>query len=159
MRRPVVIDTRLNKNQFMLLSFWQHISRKTFYFFAITCAAITLYVVLVGNPYLFFVGWIPLVLYILSGIVGAIWNSRNTNHPSYLLTHYELSETGIAMSNELAKSQLGWETFTGWRTMIDCYVLLMPGERMIAIPRASIPNRYIGEVKEMLTRYIDERKR
>lgn len=154
----MVIKTQLSRDQFMMLSFWQHISRQMFFFFAITCGAVTIYVMLQGGLHLFLVAWIPLVVYLFMGLVNVLRESSLKDHPVYLPTEYTFSETGVTIANARAESALQWDDFTGWKRMVNCYVLLLPASKMIAIPQPAVAPHQVDRFEKMLHEYLGEKK-
>jgi hypothetical protein len=151
----MVIETQLTRNQFILLSFWQHISRKTFYFYAATCLVITIWIMLKGDLHLFLVGWIPLVIYLFFGVITTLRESSVKEHPAYLPTRYEFTPRGVTIKNERSESTLEWNNFDEWRVMVGCYVLMLSGGRMLAIPLSTISRDDARTLEKMLRQHID----
>jgi hypothetical protein len=135
------------------LSLLRHFQRLTFYFNVITGAALTGYALYSGLYLLLYVAWTPLILYILFGILSAFRDSRIREAP-FLPTRYYLDSKGVHVSTSQGASQLEWGHFSGWRVMIDCYVLALKAGSILAIPQASVPKHKQTQIDELLHTHI-----
>ena len=152
----MVIETSLSREQFIRLSILQHIQRKTFYFYAITCAVITAYAVTRGAYILLAIAWIPFILYLLLGILSAFRDGADKNQPYFLPTRYEFSKRGIEISTSQGQSQLTWEHFARWKIMAQCYVLFLTGGPILAIPRSALSTTQAPKLESLLRNHIKQ---
>jgi hypothetical protein len=153
----MVIETTLTRDQFIRLSILRHFQRPTFYFNALTGAAIMAFALFGGGPFiLIFFAWIPMTLYILFGVLTAFRDSKIRESP-FLPTRYEFGNAGIKVSTRDGASTLGWDDFAGWRIMIGCYVLALKAGSILAIPQTSVSPHDQKQLEDLLTRKIGVR--
>ena len=146
----MTIETRLSKEQFIRLSILRHIQRKTFYFWAFVCAVLTAYALLRG-PYLLLLGaWVPFLLYLLVGVLGAFRAGADENQPYFLPTRYEFTKQGVSVSTAQNSSHLQWQHFAQWKMMARCYVLVLSAGPILAIPTTAVPPARIPEFESLL---------
>ncbi len=156
----MVIHATLSKALFIQLSILRHFQRLTFYVYATLCAGVTAYVLLQGaDPRLLLLGWIPFGMYMLSGILSAIRASRVKNAPYFLPTRYEFTPAGITISTSQGRSQLGWEHIESWGKMVNCYVLVLQGNAVLAIPQEAILPHQVAGFETLLQKQIDSRSK
>jgi len=147
-------ETKLSKEQFIRLSIWRHIQRKSFYFYAVTCAAGVAYAITKGATVLLSVVWIPFAFYLATGVFAAFWQSRDQNQPYFLPTHYEFSGQGVAVKTKQGSSQLEWDKFAGWKKIAKCYVLVLTAGPILAIPQAAVPVTQTTKFETLLRSHI-----
>lgn len=156
----MVIHATLSKALFIRLFILRHFQRLTFYVYATLCAGVTAYVLLQGaNPNLLLLGWIPFGMYVLFGMLGAIRASRVKNAPYFLPTRYEFTPAGITISTSQGRSQLGWEHIESWGHMINCYVLVLQGNAVLAIPQDAVPPHEVAKFEALLHEQINRRSK
>ncbi len=156
----MVIHVTLSKGLFIRLSILRHFQRLTFFVYATLCAGVTAYVLLQGaDPNLLLLGWIPFGLYVLFGILSAIRASRDKNAPYFLPTRYEFTTAGITISTSQGRSQLGWEHIESWGNMINCYVIVLQGNAVLAIPQDAVPPHQVAGFEALLQEQIDKRRK
>lgn len=151
----MVIEATLRKDQFIRLSLLRHFQRPFFYFYALTCAGITAYV-LTGRAdmVLLLVAWIPFGMYMLFGIINAVLGATGTNRPYLLKTRYEFTDQGVHVSSASGTGMLGWEQVSRWAKVTDCYVLYLKVGSIIAIPGAAVPPHKQARFKSLLQEHI-----
>jgi len=150
----MTIEAALSKEQLTRLSILRHIQRRTFYFYALTCAVLTGYSLVFGPRILLLVAWVPFILYVAAGIFGALQGSRDENHPALLPTQYKFDKTGVVLSNSQGQSVLGWEHFADWKVIAACYTLTLKGGSILAIPRSDIPLAEVAKFEGLLDKHI-----
>lgn len=151
----MIIEATLSKDQFIRLSILQHIQRGRFYFYALTCAGVTAYVIFLGGPNLFLlVAWIPFILYLALGILSAFQDSAAKNNPHLQPIRYRFSSKGVSISSDPNKSNLEWKHFTTWQTVAACYVLTLTDGAILAIPTAALSTEQKPKFEAMLDEYI-----
>lgn len=150
----MVIETQLSQEQFLRLSVLRHLQRPNFYVYAILCAGVTAYAI-VQNRYSFILlGSLPFVVYILLGVVSAYRASRVKDAPYFLPTKYEFTERGVSISTPQGQSQLTWDQIESWKQLVNCYVLVLTGGAILAIPRESIPPHRAERFEQLLRKHI-----
>jgi len=153
----MTIEAALSREQFIRLSILRHIQRKNFYFYAAVCAALTGYALLRGPNLLLFAAWVPFILYLVPGILGAYRESANKDNPLFLPTRYEFNQRGVSISSSQGDSQLTWDYFAGWKIMAECYVLVLKAGPMLAIPQATLSSTQVPQFETLLQKYIEPR--
>ncbi len=148
------IEATLTKDLFFRLSLLRHFQRIHFYFWAITAAGLTAFAFVQGPLILLLVAWTPFVLYVLLGVITAMRNSNNEEHPIFLTTKYEFSKKGVFMSSTQGQSQLNWDQFASWKTIADCFVLVLTSGAIMAIPRNDVPGMQQVKLEELLNKHI-----
>lgn len=150
----MTIEAALSKEQLTRLLFLRHIQRNTFYIYALACAVLTAYSLVVGPLIVLLAGWVPFLIYLAFGFLGAKSSGRNENHPALLKTRYEFAKSGVTISNSQGQSVLGWEHFTGWKVIANCYTLTITGDSIIAFPRSDVPKAQLTKFENLLDRNI-----
>lgn len=153
----MVIQTQLKKDQFVRLTLMQHLQRPSFYFWAITSAALTAWALFGGPFVLIFVGWLPFGLYLMSGIVMAFVGSRGSDKPYLQPTRYEFDDQGIKIGSTLGESFLEWQQVVAWKVMSGCYVLLLANNAMLAFPQDSVAPHRMPQFEQLLIEKIERR--
>ncbi len=152
----MIIKSRLTKEQFTRLSIWRHIQRKTFYFYALTCAALTAIAYTQGIFIWALVGWLPFSLYVLIGFINASRDGADPNQPLFLPTSYEFKSKGLTVKTAQGSSELDWSSFSHWQIMTKCYILVLKNDAVLAIPQTSIPLQQRAKFEGLLHKYIGE---
>ena len=134
----MLIETQLTKDQFVRVSILRHFQRKQFYFYAVTCALVTVFAVLQQIYILLAVAWLPFLLYIGIGVYGAISGGSDPDHPAYLPTKYKFTNSGVTISNVQGESQLSWQHFTHWKVAVNCYIIELKAGSALVIPQSSV---------------------
>lgn len=150
----ITVESQLTKNQFMRLSILRHIQRTTFYFFAFTCAILTAYAIVLGPQSLLLVAWLPFILYIFMGFMNAYQGSQADGAPYFLSTRYEFAKSGVRLSAKSGKSRLKWEEIAAWKKMVGCYVLVLEGDAIVAIPEKDVPPSQSKQLEKVFNEYI-----
>lgn len=150
----MTINATLSRDQFVRLSLLRHFQRTSFYFYALTCAALTSYTFFGGPVPLMIVGWVPFGIYILMGLANALTGSIGKNRPYLQPTRYEFTDQGVAIKNAQGESQLEWQHFASWQMLSDCYVLVLTAGSIIAIPRSAIPPHQSKQFEQILQQHI-----
>ena len=150
----MVIETTLSREQFIRLSIWRHIQRKTFYFWALTCAALTAFAILRGPQVLLVAAWLPFLLYLLLGIVTAFKQVTDKTSPLFLPTRYEFTDKGVAVSSQQGNSQLKWSHFAAWKVIAGCYVLVLAAGPIVAIPKSAVPVTQMSRFEGLLKKHV-----
>lgn len=147
----MVIETSLSREQFVRLAILRHFQRTTFYIYATLCAGLTAYALVQGTALLLLVAWVPFLLYIMVGVIGAWRASRDKASPVFLPTRYEFTPQGVAISTRRGNTNLDWDHFSEWRTMLNCYILVLTGGAILAIPQAAVPPHQTAGFEKLLT--------
>ena len=150
----MIIEAILSREQLIRLSILRHIQRSPFYFYAVTCAALTAYGLIFGPTILLLAGWAPFLLYMAIGIFGAIKAGGDANHPALLETRYELDKSGVMVTNSAGKSVLGWEHFSDWKIIAKCYILTLSSGDVLAIPQTAVSSAQVAKFEGWLEKYI-----
>ena len=150
----MLIETQLTKDQFVRISILRHFQRKQFYFYAVTCALVTVFAALQQIYILLAVAWLPFLLYMGIGLYGAISGGSNPDHPAYLPTKYTFTDTGITISNAQGESQLPWQHFVHWKVSLNCYLIELKAGSALVIPQASVPLTKKAKFEALLNKYI-----
>ncbi len=153
----MVIEGQLSRDQFMRLFLLRHFQRLSFYFYALTSGALTAYGLFVGPLILVTLGWLPLGIYMMIGLVSGFLGSRGKDKPYLLPTRYEFSDQGVTMRSSAGSSNLSWEHFDGWRVMVGCYVLLLSVGAIVAFPQTAVAPHQMNEFEALLSRHIKRR--
>lgn len=148
------VETTLSKEQFIRLAIWRHIQRRNFYFYAFTCAAVSAYALTRGVYILLPVVWIPFILYLALGIIGAFRDSADKNQPYFLPTQYEFTDQGVSVSTKQGRSELAWDKFTGWKKIAQCYILILTAGPILAIPESAVPTTQVVKLESLLRNHI-----
>ncbi len=151
----MVIKTSLTKDQFIRVTLLRHVQRKLFYFYAFTCAGATAFAIVYGT-YLYLILWIPFIIYILAGVIGAFRAGADKDQPAYLPTRYEFTEKGVSISTSQGSSQLEWEEFSGWNILAKCYVLVLLAGPILAIPQSAVSITQLTKFEALLKKHIAE---
>ncbi len=153
----MTIETTLSRDQLVRISILRHFQRTPFYVYAALCAAATGYALFIGPPIFLLLGWVPFLLYILLGVVGAIQAGRAKDAPYFLPTRYEFTQEGVTMSTARGQSRIPWKNFDYWQKIAGCYVLILKSRLIIAIPQSAIPAAQVSTFEGMLRKQIDKR--
>lgn len=151
---PIEIKAHLKRGQALRLSLLRHFQRPTFYLNALMFAGFTAFAFLRGPLILMLVGWLPLTVYIIVGIVNAVQSSSGKDQPHLLPTRYEFDSAGVHISNPQGKSTLGWEQFSRWDKLLDCYVLALYSGSIIAIPEKDVSRLQAEALERILNSYL-----
>ena len=154
----MTVETTLSRDQFIRLSILRHIQRKTFYFWAIICAVLTAYAIVRGPYLLLYAAWIPFGLYLGAGIFFAVQGSMDKNQPHFLPTRYEFGSKGVSVSTAQGQSVLGWEHFSGWKKMAQCYVLFLTAGPILAIPQKAIAPAQTAKFEGLLDKHLQPQR-
>lgn len=154
----MVIESQLSRDQFIRLFLLRHFQRMSFYFYALTSGALTAYALMGGPFVLIFVGWVPLGLYIMAGLISAFMGSWGQDRPYLLRTRYEFGEEGVKLQSAAGNSALQWQHIAGWRVMVGCYVLELTGGAILAIPQKAVPPHRMSDFEALLRRHVGERR-
>lgn len=150
----MTIEAALSKEQLTRLLLLRHIQRSTFYIYALACAALTAYGLVFGPLIVLLVGWVPFLIYLASGFLGARSGVRNENHPALLKTRYVFEKSGVLMSNSQGQSVLDWKHFSEWKVIAKCYILILAGGAILAIPQSDVPKAQLTKFENLLDRHI-----
>ncbi|NJL32930.1 MAG: hypothetical protein HC893_02600 [Chloroflexaceae bacterium] len=106
----MVINVQLKKGQVFRLSLLRHFQRPAFYINALAFAGFTAYAFTRGPLILMLIGWLPLTVYIVSGIITAAQAAYGKDQTHLLPTRYEFTNQGVQISNTQNKqSTVGWD--------------------------------------------------
>ncbi|MCG8348578.1 MAG: YcxB family protein, partial [Chloroflexales bacterium] len=136
------------------LSILRHFQRTMFYIYAILCAGLTAYSLFTNNRLLLLVAWIPFLIYIVAGILGAVQGSWVKDSPVFLRTRYEFTPQGIAISTTQGHSQLEWAHVNEVQKMLNCYVLVLANASILAIPESAVPPHQKDLFEQLLRDHI-----
>jgi hypothetical protein len=150
----MVIETSLTRDLFIRLSILRHFQRTMFYAYAILCAGLTAYSLFTNNQLLLLVAWVPFLIYIITGVLGAVQVSRNKESPVFLRTRYEFTPQGIDISTTQGRSQIEWAHVNEVQKMINCYVLVLANSSILAIPESAVPPHQKDSFEQLLRDYI-----
>lgn len=154
----MVINAQLTRNQVIRIALQRHFQRPAFYINALAFAGFTAWAILQGPLYLMLVGWLPMLMYGLVGVFSA-FRAGSGDQPHLQPTRYSFTARGVAISNAQGKqSDLGWEHFTRWDKIFDCYVLSLGTGPVLAIPESDVPRQQVSEFEELLRVGIDRRQ-
>lgn len=152
----MVIESRLTRQQFVRLAVLRHFQRAQFYVFASLAAGLTAFGIVLGRAILVPAGWVPFLVYILAGIVGAVRDGRAKDAPYFLPTRYDLTAGGVDVATSRGRSHLDWSRFEGFRKMVGCYVLILGGGAILAIPEEAVPRGQAGRLEELIRRHLGQ---
>jgi hypothetical protein len=151
----MVIEAQLSTEQFSRLVLLRHFQRGSFYFYALTAAGLTSYVLLFGGPVLLLMlAWLPFGLYIILGLLNAYLGTRGGDQPYLLPTRYEFVAEGISIKHEQGEGHLNWEHLRGWRKQLDCYVIELKAGQIVAFPAEAVPKHRAEDLERLLDRHI-----
>jgi len=150
----MTFEATLSREQFIRLSILRHIQRRTFYFWAIVCAILTAYALVIGPYLLLYAAWVPFVLYLLAGVFIAVQNGLQKDQPYFLPTRYEFDKSGVSLSTLQGQSQLTWEHFADWKKIARCYVLSLTAGPILAIPQKAVPAAQVGKFEALLDKHL-----
>ncbi len=150
----MVIESSLTKELFVRLRIWRHIQRKTFYFCALTGAALAAWGYVQGPQFLMWLGWIPLLIYALPEILVIFKESRAENQPYLQSTRYEFKGKGISIRNTAGHSNLKWSHITHWQVIAGCYVLELLDGSILAIPRSALSATQRPKFEALLNKHL-----
>lgn len=132
----MTIKATLSRDQYIRLSILRHIQRRIFYFYAATGAALSAYAIVRGPLILILIAWIPFVLYVVPGVIGAF--GVDQDHPLFQPTTYQFEEKGVTIQTPDHTSQLEWSYFSHWKVMAQCYVLFLTAGSVVALPQKAV---------------------
>jgi hypothetical protein len=150
----MTIRTKLERSQFIRLAILYHIQRRSFYFFAITAAIITVFAVTQELYALLVVVWLPFILYLGIGIFGAYRDGNNPENPALQPTTYRFDHKGVDIESSTGHSQLAWSQFHKWSIVAHIYVLTLNNGEMLAIPQSAISTAQVARFRAMLNKHI-----
>ncbi|NNJ09884.1 YcxB family protein [Chloroflexales bacterium ZM16-3] len=151
----IVVEARLQPPQFFQLSLLRHFQRPSFYFYAVTAAALTALTYTMNiDIMLLVVGWVPFGIYMILGLANAFAGSRNPEQPYFLQTRYEFGDEELRMSTSRGASTLIWSRFKEWRKVVGCYVLVLDSGPIMAIPVADVPKGRQSALEDFLKKKI-----
>lgn len=154
----ITFEASLSRQQFIRLAVLRHFQRLNFYLYASLCAMLSAYALLQGAYLVLLAAWVPFLCYIGFGVFGA-WRASTARHaPIFLRTRYVFGPQGVELSTRQGRSQLGWEQFAGWRQLIGCYVLMLKGGSILAIPQDAVPKRQVAAFEQLLSEQIGGRR-
>jgi hypothetical protein len=150
----MIIKSKLGKSQFFRLAILYHIQRKSFYFYAITAAIITVVATTQQLYALLVVAWLPFILYLGVGVFGAYRESNNPNNPVLHLTTYRFDDKGVDIESSTGHSQLAWNQFQKWSIVARIYVLTLRSGQILAIPRSAVSAPQVARFRAVLNKHI-----
>jgi hypothetical protein len=150
----MTIKTKLERYQFIRLAILYHIQRRSFYFFSITAAIITVFAVSRELYPLLVVVWLPFLLYLGIGIFGAYRDGNNPQNPALHPTTYHFDHNGVDIDSIMGHSQLAWSQFHKWSIVARIYVLTLNNGQMLAIPQSAIRTTQVARFRAMLNKHI-----
>ncbi len=145
----LVVETALNRDQYIQLTLTRHFQRTGFFFAAFTSAAVAAYAISTNFTMLLLFAFTPVIMYSVFGFVMTYRDAKLHTVP-FLPTRYEFSDKGVHVSTSEGASQLYWGDFKAWRDMADCYVLVLNAGAILAIPQRSVPPRKRAELEGLL---------
>ena len=152
----MTIKTKLEKAQFFRLAILYHIQRKSFYFYAITAAIITVFAMTQQLYTLLVVVWLPFILYLGVGVFGAYRDSNNPENPVLHLTTYRFDDKGVNIESSTGRSQLAWNQIQKWSIVARIYVLTLNSGQMLAIPQSAVSATQVARFRAMLNKHIQK---
>lgn len=152
----MTIEATLSKEQFIRLSILRHMQRKFFYFNAAIGASLSAYAIVQGPYELLLLAWIPLIVYLLPGLLGAFRQSTARDHPLFLPTRYEFSKKGVSIKNSQNEGYLEWQYIGNWKVMVQCYVLFLTAGSIVAFPQSAVPALQKAKLEALLDKYIEK---
>lgn len=150
----MVIEAQLKRDQFVRLAVLRHFQRTSFYIYSIGCALLTAYGLVFGPLALLLAAWVPFLLYIFVGVLGAWRESRLPDRPYFLKTRYEFKPQGVTVSTAQGESDLGWDKIRDWRVLVDCYVLELIWGSILAIPQSDVPQHQREKLETLLSERV-----
>lgn len=148
------IHATLQRDQYIRIALWRHFSRRLFFFYAATTAFVTAYAMVYETYIFLLVGWIPFGLYVLFGFVDVFRNSRQDTQPALQPTQYKFDKKSVSVKMGESTSQLTWDDFKNWRTIADCYVLVLVNGAVLAIPKIDVPLQRVKKFEDLLNEQI-----
>jgi hypothetical protein len=155
----MVINAQLKRGQVIRLALLRHFQRPAFYINALAFAGFTAYAFMRGPLLLMLVGWLPLTVYIIAGLVIALQAGRGKTRAVLLPTRYEFTNRGVNISNNEGRhSEINWEHIIAWDKVLDTYVLTLENGPILAIPQSDVPRNKTEEFERLLFDGIDRRQ-
>lgn len=150
----MTIEVQLTQSQIIRLAILYHIQRKQFYFYAITAAVISTVAIIQQIYPLLVAVWLPFLLYLAIGIIGAYRDGSNTDNPALLPTTYTFNDTGVTINAGQDRSQLSWGQLSGWSIIAGTYVITLKQGSMLAIPQSAVKTTQLAKFKGMLNKHL-----
>ncbi|MFV9505281.1 MAG: YcxB family protein [Oscillochloridaceae bacterium umkhey_bin13] len=152
----MIIESTLNRQEFIRHALTRHFRRPTFYIFAFVAAVLTAYAFLIDDApnIIYLAAWLPVLMHTIVGLITITRQSGDKNLPLYLPTRYELTRKGIELSSRQGRTELSWADFRAWRKVVGVYELALTNGQLLVITQRAVPPRQTAAFEELLTKQI-----
>jgi hypothetical protein len=150
----MTLEAKLARSQFIRLAILHHIQRRQFYFYALTAALVTVAAVVLEYYALLVVVWLPFLLYLGIGVVGAYRAGNDETNPALQPTTYRFTDKGIKVTSGQESSELSWNQFATWSIVARTYVLTLQNGSMLAIPQSAVAAPQVAKFRTILNKHI-----
>lgn len=152
----MIIESTLNRQEFVRHSLTRHFSRPAFYFYAFIFAALTTYTFITpgARQGLYLAAVLPVLAYSLGGVMAAIGRSRDKRLPLYLPIRYEFGKDGVEVSSKIGRTLIPWADLRNWRKMVGVYELAVSNGQLLVISQRAVTPHQVGPFEQLLDQQI-----
>ncbi|WP_322486898.1 YcxB family protein [Chloroflexus sp.] len=154
----MIIESTISQREFTRHALSRYFRRPIFYVFAFVAAILTAFVIYDSSipqvPALLG-GWIPFLVYAITGFVLIQRQSRNRDLPMYQPTRYELGRETLIVSARSGRSEIPWSKVRAWRKFGGVYELQLINGQVLLISARAIGPRQVGAFERMLRNRIE----
>ncbi|MEF3273984.1 MAG: YcxB family protein [Chloroflexus sp.] len=154
----MIIESTISQKEFVRHALSRYFRRPIFYVFAFVAALLTAFVIydpttpqvpaLLG-------GWIPFVIYALTGWFLIYRQSRNRDLPVYQPTRYELGRDTLVVRARSGRSEIPWTQVRSWRKLGGVYELQLLNGQVLLISARAIGPRQVSAFERILRNRIE----
>jgi hypothetical protein len=152
----MIIESVLNRQEFVRYSLTRHFSRPSFYFYAFVFAALSTYTFITPNARqtLYLAAILPVLAYSLGGWIAVQRRSRDESLPLYLPIRYEFGKEGVEISSRLGRSEVPWRDLRSWRKQVGVYEIAISNGQVLVIAERALAVRQVEQFEELLNKQI-----
>lgn len=152
----MIIESTLNRQEFVRYSLTRHFNRPSFYFYAFICAALTTYTFITpgARQALYLAAALPVLAYSLGGWIAVMRRSRDESMPLYMPIRYEFSKQSIEVNSRLGRSVVAWSDVRDWNKVIGVYELSLENGQLLVIAQRAVAPQQVSQFEALLNQQI-----
>lgn len=154
----MVFDARLAKEQFIRIAIVRHLQRPIFFLISLFCTGLMAYAIIQEDYRVIWAGVIPLIVYILVGIITALRTGNDPQNPVLSRIEYSVSEAGLGLKMPQMQRQIAWKELLSWRILLGCYILKTTAGKILIIPKRDVPTGYVNTFEATLLKQLGPRR-
>lgn len=157
----MMIESTLNREEFVRYSLKRHFSRITFFLYASVFAVLASFTFFTPDVsrWLYLAAAVPVVAYSIGGWAAVMRRSRDETLPVYLPIRYAFDKDGIEVSSRLGRSVVPWSDVKGWSKVLEVYEVGLSSGQVLIIAERCVAERQLKSFEQLLEQYTSKARK